>query len=82
MFELVKSLLKTVQKNNCNKVALGEITIGKYTRLKFLEIDFTFTISGIIVLYVKVVFILCVVAFAKEISTAKLLFNSVKPTIY
>jgi hypothetical protein len=39
-----------VNKSYCDKIALGEITIGKCTRFKFLEIDFVFTVSDVIVL--------------------------------
>tara|TARA_R110000868_G_scaffold627_5_gene4453 strand:- start:38361 stop:38612 length:252 start_codon:yes stop_codon:yes gene_type:complete len=39
-----------VDKSYCNKITLGEITIGKSARFKFLEIDFVFTIGDFIVL--------------------------------
>jgi hypothetical protein len=45
-----------VNKSYCDKIALGEITIVKCTKLKFLKIDFVFTISDVIVLQIKVVF--------------------------
>ena len=42
-----------INKSNRQKSAFGEITIGKRTALKFLEIDFFFTISDVVVLDIK-----------------------------
>jgi hypothetical protein len=42
-----------VNKGNRQKGALGKITIGERTALKFLEIDFFFAISEVVVFDIK-----------------------------
>jgi hypothetical protein len=43
----------TIDKNHPNKIALREITTVESTAFKFLQIDFLFTISDVVVFDVK-----------------------------
>ncbi|MEY2670360.1 MAG: hypothetical protein RLZZ577_676 [Bacteroidota bacterium] len=43
----------TLNKSNSNKITSGKITIDELTRLKFFEIHFFFTISGVLVGQIK-----------------------------
>jgi hypothetical protein len=49
-----KTIVKgAIDKNHPNKIALREITIVESTAFKFLQIDFLFTISEVVVFDVK-----------------------------
>ena len=39
----------TLNKSHSNEITSGKITIDKLTRLKFFEVHFPFTISGVLV---------------------------------
>jgi NifB/MoaA-like Fe-S oxidoreductase len=43
----------TINKNHSNKIALREITTVESTAFKFLQIDFLFTVSDVVVFDVK-----------------------------
>jgi hypothetical protein len=44
---------RTINKRHANKIASGKITIDELTRLKFFEVHFPFTISGVLVGSIK-----------------------------